>query len=307
MSSKPTVGSLTPKYRPQVRFKSPPSSFWSGLRASLDLRLPFQSRQLAHDGQSSGGRRRSSRYIVVLKEGQFDSGYGAIERAGGAVTHTNKLGIVTVTASSSDFIETMRASGPVLAVAHNAGFKQAGLASVLDEYRRVWRSRRRRKMGRALRCTASPVGTGPEPLSACQWDMRAIGATTAGSYAVNQGRGRARSATSTRASTSPTATSCRTSTWPRRARSSTRHTHVTAGGAGDGRRLLEQGGAAGLRRPRHPHGRDDRLADQRQGRLGRRPRGDVGRPQGRHRSRATSSPTRSSTRSCTPVTSSSTR
>ncbi|MEO6571834.1 MAG: S8 family serine peptidase [Ilumatobacteraceae bacterium] len=30
---------------------------------------------------------------------------------------------------------------------------------------------------------------GPEPLSACQWDMRAIGATSTGSYALNRGRG----------------------------------------------------------------------------------------------------------------------
>jgi subtilisin family serine protease len=30
---------------------------------------------------------------------------------------------------------------------------------------------------------------GPDPLSACQWDMRAIGATTSGSYAVNRGAG----------------------------------------------------------------------------------------------------------------------
>jgi len=29
----------------------------------------------------------------------------------------------------------------------------------------------------------------PDPLSACQWDMRAIGATTSGSYAVNRGAG----------------------------------------------------------------------------------------------------------------------
>src|SRR3954454_14892523 len=29
----------------------------------------------------------------------------------------------------------------------------------------------------------------PDPLSPCQWDMRAIDATTAGSYAVNRGRG----------------------------------------------------------------------------------------------------------------------
>ena len=34
-----------------------------------------------------------------------------------------------------------------------------------------------------------PVNIGPEPLSACQWDMRAIHATSAESYAVNQGRG----------------------------------------------------------------------------------------------------------------------
>ena len=30
---------------------------------------------------------------------------------------------------------------------------------------------------------------GPDPLSSCQWDMRAIGATPAGSYAVNRGSG----------------------------------------------------------------------------------------------------------------------
>ena len=34
-----------------------------------------------------------------------------------------------------------------------------------------------------------PVNVGPEPLSACQWDMRAIDATSTESYAVNQGAG----------------------------------------------------------------------------------------------------------------------
>src|SRR6478609_8919315 len=34
-----------------------------------------------------------------------------------------------------------------------------------------------------------PVGIGPDPLAACQWDMRAIGATSSGSYAVNRGAG----------------------------------------------------------------------------------------------------------------------
>jgi subtilisin family serine protease len=34
-----------------------------------------------------------------------------------------------------------------------------------------------------------PANIGPEPLSACQWDMRAIGATSGGSYAANRGHG----------------------------------------------------------------------------------------------------------------------
>jgi lantibiotic leader peptide-processing serine protease len=34
-----------------------------------------------------------------------------------------------------------------------------------------------------------PANIGPEPLSACSWDMRAIGATSSGSYAVNRGAG----------------------------------------------------------------------------------------------------------------------
>ena len=33
------------------------------------------------------------------------------------------------------------------------------------------------------------AAVGPDSLSACQWDMRAIGATSAGSYAVNRGQG----------------------------------------------------------------------------------------------------------------------
>jgi lantibiotic leader peptide-processing serine protease len=34
-----------------------------------------------------------------------------------------------------------------------------------------------------------PVNVGPDPLGACQWDMRAIKATPAGSYSMNRGKG----------------------------------------------------------------------------------------------------------------------
>ena len=36
-----------------------------------------------------------------------------------------------------------------------------------------------------------PAAAAPDPLASCQWDMRAIGATPSGSYAVNQGHGSA--------------------------------------------------------------------------------------------------------------------
>ena len=126
---------------------------------------------------------------MVLKEGQFDSGYGAIKAAGGTVTHTNKLGIVTVMASSGDFVETMRASGLVEAVARNAGFKQAAIASVLDNTTASALSTPGAENVNCATLYGVPATTGPDPLGACQWDMRAIGATTTGSYAVNQGAG----------------------------------------------------------------------------------------------------------------------
>ena len=46
--------------------------------------------------------------------------------------------------------------------------------------------------GEAAACAALygvPATIGPDALGACQWDMRAIGATSSGSYAVNQGSG----------------------------------------------------------------------------------------------------------------------
>ena len=126
---------------------------------------------------------------MVLKEGQFDSGYEAIKKAGGTVVHVNKLGIVTVAASSSDFIETMNASGLVTAVARNAGFKQAAIASVLDNTTATLGATPGAENGNCATLYGVSAATGPDPLGACQWDMRAIGATTAGSYAVNQGAG----------------------------------------------------------------------------------------------------------------------
>ncbi len=47
----------------------------------------------------------------------------------------------------------------------------------------------RRRSGRLFNAVQRGAEAGSEPLSPCQWDMRAIGATPTGSYAVNQGAG----------------------------------------------------------------------------------------------------------------------
>ena len=77
----------------------------------------------------------------------------------------------------------------VLAISEGAQAAPAGTQSATTE---------------AAACAALygvPANVGPEPLSACQWDMRAIGATSAGSYAMNRGAGAARRRHRHRAST----------------------------------------------------------------------------------------------------------
>ena len=146
----------------------------------------------------------------------------------------------------------------------------------------------------------------PEPLSACQWDMRAIDATSAGSYAVNQGQGRPHRRHRHRHRPHQR----RHHAERRRGRvvrvPLCRHADGQPGRAGHEGRLLEQGGPAGPGRSRHPHRGDHRRADQRHRRRQAslpRPRSSCSRPE---RSRVTSSPSRSSTRCATPVTSTST-
>ncbi len=130
----------------------------------------------------------AQRYIVVFKAGQTGPGLAAVKRAGGTILKVNRLGIATVLSPNARFELRLESSGSVAGVARDAGFVQAD----------------KRQLATA---TAPPAGTntgaseqvacaslygttaGPDPLSPCQWDMRAIKATLSGSYGVNQGRG----------------------------------------------------------------------------------------------------------------------
>ena len=76
----------------------------------------------------SGGAAASSTgtsYLVVLKQGHATQALQAIRAAGGQVVHMNKVGVGTVRAVSPQFAATLRASGVVAGVAHNASFRQA--------------------------------------------------------------------------------------------------------------------------------------------------------------------------------------
>jgi lantibiotic leader peptide-processing serine protease len=126
-------------------------------------------------------------YLVVFKQGHRAAGVTAVRAAGGHVVRIDRVGVGTVTSSNHAFVGALRASGAVAGVAHNARFFQpaqkaaapppAGTHTVADE---------------AAACASLysvPLAIGPDPLGPCQWDMRIIGASPMGSYAVNRGAG----------------------------------------------------------------------------------------------------------------------
>jgi len=122
-------------------------------------------------------------YVVVLK-GNQQAGLAAIEQAGGRVLQVNKLGISQVSSANPSFLATIRHSGAVDAAADDASWHlgQNDLASVTY----VPAADQARNCANFYQV---PVGTGPEPLSACEWDDRIINAAPGESYAVNRGAG----------------------------------------------------------------------------------------------------------------------
>jgi hypothetical protein len=140
--------------------------------------VPAGSAPAAGSGQETG-------YLVVLKEHGRAAGLQAIERAGGKLVKLNKLGIATATSSNPAFSSALGSSGAVEAVGNDGGWQLQPL-SVTQEPPPVPGPEM------AADCAAQygvAVDVGPDQLSACQWDMRAINASPAASYAVNRGAG----------------------------------------------------------------------------------------------------------------------
>ena len=126
-------------------------------------------------------------YLVVLKKAHRTASLKAIRAARGHVVRMSKVGVATVTSTNPSFAQALRGSGAVAGVAHNAGFVQAPATTTAAPPAGT-----RTAATEAAACSALysvPVAVGPDPLSSCQWDMRIIGASPSGSYAVNRGTG----------------------------------------------------------------------------------------------------------------------
>ncbi|WP_179756319.1 S8 family serine peptidase [Kineococcus aurantiacus] len=132
----------------------------------------------------------TTRYVVLYDAGTSDAAArSAIEAAGGTVLSSNaEVGYALVESAATDFTaRTDAAVGLVGAAADRSiGKAPADVASSADAVEKLTQAERATLAGRS---TLKSPARAPrqEPLAALQWDMRAIGATTDGSYRTQPG------------------------------------------------------------------------------------------------------------------------
>jgi len=125
-------------------------------------------------------------YVVLSTDAStVGAAEAAVVAAGGQVTAVNTdVGLITVQSSDSAFAGKVRANAAVQGVAHNRpiGEAPAERRAHRDEVEKAERVAK----GQGQSAPASAAAG--EPLSDLQWDMKMIGATPDGSYAVNPGK-----------------------------------------------------------------------------------------------------------------------
>jgi len=122
-----------------------------------------------------------SSYVVMFAQGTDGAAaVSAAKAAGGTVVRVNrKLGYAVVTTSDAAFAGKVSAS---------KGVQGAARDRVLGKAPKDRRDAIERPSGATATAAQAPAAPAPaEPLANRQWDMRQIGATPQGSYAVNKG------------------------------------------------------------------------------------------------------------------------
>ena len=127
-------------------------------------------------------------YVVLTAAGQsLDAARAAVESAGGTVVRVNSdIGMLTVTAANANFADETRAAG-VGGVARDriVGEAPVDTATNRDDVEKLTAQRAATRGSSPEHSKAAPTD---EPLADLQWDMKMIGATSAGSYSVQPGR-----------------------------------------------------------------------------------------------------------------------
>ncbi len=133
-------------------------------------------------------------YLVLFKGTAADAGArAAITKAGGTITKQNtKVGYAYVRTTNAAFADTVRASGAVAGAAKervigSAPQERRARADEIEKFT-AERAAAKGEQGLSVRSDKAAAATTPEPLADLQWDMRMIGATSAGSYAKNPGK-----------------------------------------------------------------------------------------------------------------------
>ncbi len=139
----------------------------------------------------------STDYVVLYRAGESSAaGRAAIVRAGGVVVRENtEVGYALVRTSQPTFAAKADTAPELDGAARNRAIgsvpkEQRNRADAIEKLPAERAASRGQGGGAdvARQQAAVPTGVAPEPLANRQWDMRQIGATPTGSYAVNQGK-----------------------------------------------------------------------------------------------------------------------
>ncbi|MEA2396175.1 MAG: lantibiotic leader peptide-processing serine protease [Solirubrobacteraceae bacterium] len=146
---------------------------------------------VAAGAASAGSDGASRQYVVVYKQGaDVAAAQAAIASAGGTIVSENRdIGVATVRSADPSFQDKAAEQGALEGAARDVSIGQAPQDAQPKDAEIEKATGDRLRAGKAKRRERGRGGgaIAPEPLASLQWDMRMLGATPDGSYAVQQG------------------------------------------------------------------------------------------------------------------------